>query len=138
MAEEPICRDYQWLADILSQSDNVTRAMSPTTDTVDAADASEDTGKKFADEIFTPGKRITPAKLIGYSDKFDTNQAVNRIMKIYNLCRADYFEQAVDANNKRRARLDYKAGYTEKLLQQDKKVEDALKQQSMLAMDSVG
>lgn len=126
MAEEPICRDYQWLADILTQSDNVTRATTPTTDTVNAADASEDTGKKFADEIFTPGKRVTPAKLIGYTDRFDTNQAANRIMKLYKLCRADYFEQAVEDNDKRRARLDYKANYTEKLLQQDRQVDEEL------------
>ena len=126
MAEEPLCRDYQWLADILTQSDTVTRATSPTTDTVDASEASADTGHKFANEVFSPGKRKTPASIIAYTDKFDTNQAVARIMKLYNLARDDYFAQAVPNNDKHRARLNYKAQYTETLIQEHNNVQAEL------------
>lgn len=139
MFEKQSSRGYEWCSDILKQSDNVTRATEPTTDVVNASDASEDTGREFANEIFTPGKRKTPARFLAYTDMYDTNQAIARIMKIYKLCRADYFERAVEDNKKRRSRLDYKASYTAKLIQLDDRVqEDLEKYADMLAATGQG
>lgn len=142
MADEPICRDYQWFADILSQSDNVTKATEPTTETVSPVTAYEDDGKKYADELFTPGKRRTPASMLAYADMYDTNQAVSRIMRVFRLCREDYFKQAITNNVNRRAHLQHKAKYTSDLLQSDQAIKDeiekATQQQGMMVMDSIG
>ena len=116
MADDQVCKDYKWLADILTQNDNVTRSTSPLADAVDASKASTDDGHADANALFAPRDYITPAQYIAYTDRYDTNQAIARIMKIYNMDRSDYFAQAVKSNDINRARLNFKQGYTDSLL----------------------
>ena len=111
-----VCSGFQWLADIRTQTDNVTRSTSPLADTVDASLASEDDGHDDANELFASKTGLTPAKCIAYTERYDTNQAIARIMRIYNMDRADYYEQAVKENDIHRARLKYKQEYTDGLL----------------------
>ena len=116
MAEEQVCKDYMWLADILTQNDNVTRATSPTVDVVDASEAAADDGHEDANALFAPKNGLTPAQCMAYTERYDTNQAVSRLMKLYNMDRASYYAQAVKDNDINRARLKSKQEYTDSLL----------------------
>ncbi len=115
MAEQ-VCRDPMWLADILTQEDTVTRATTPTTDTVDASLAADDDGHEYANKLFASKDGLTPAKCMAYTELYDTNQAVARIMKIYNMDRAWYYEQAVKDNDINRARLKHKQTHVNALI----------------------
>ena len=116
MADEQVCKDWMWLADVLTQDDNVTRATSPTVDVVDASDAADDDGHEDANALFAPKNGITPAQCIAYTERYDTNQAIARIMRLYNMDRASYYAQAVKDNDINRARLKSKQAYTDSLL----------------------